>query len=1695
MLGTFKISKSIRNWVLGQDRDDPDQAAWPPTQSVDADATATLYGSEVKININQTVSYAELSGLSPGETFQYDLVYVQQPDYLPTYQYSFVFDGVTSGSYNPSHYDPDDPDMDVYYNVAEITNETVETPFEGPFAPESSFVSVYDQPVPWLDEYNSTQIDTDPERDILEYRRQQRVAIRPFPFRLDIADLNDYILLHGQYKLVNKSGQKILDVEVRDFAVTNLGVDPTSSDFSSGTIDINGDFTVYPNLNATGIAGWKPKSKIDYRLVLGHPALPRAEWIEITDNVPLSSVQEPDANGIVASFSEIVNLSPLVTAFSNLSRSLPDILVAEAHAIVDVEDGANTITPIAVSAIVNGNGLDRLCREGDCEPEGTVNTFGFLNIAGAAAGLIPDAEMSCTGCLFEASPGSLGYGWQLSAYKRVEEDADLNLTYHDGSGMIEQWIPDDDGNYIPAHGDNYIEAKKNPDGSFTLTHRDQSEMKFDTLNRIESWTDTNTTPNVTAYTYENGPTLPGRLIQISDGNGRETNLGYGGRMDGQPETITSHSPMVGSPPVSVAARVTTLEYFPSGHANENRLMKVTDPAGETTEYTYTSDGRLQTITDTRDEVAMEYEYYQAPHVDEGKVKAEIIYGELRREYVYDEAQKLVTLTKKDLTTVNPSPDREMKYFYDDYRNIVETHEKVDGTTWNITKKFYQDAHDPHLVTKLIAPNGAITEYSYTPRGNLSSSTDALGNRTVITYAEESQKGSDFPDLVTSIKRPDVKVEGVVTSYAETKFDYDQSTGNLSKVTDALGNESSFLYTDDGLLEFATDANGNTTQFFYGGSPKVLEKIEVPKGEANGGVRPIHFEYDGFDNVTKVRDALGNEIETVYDNVDRVSRVIDARNQETEFQYPNGLLAKIISPNPNVLGTWTRETEMIYDTSTRLKEVKRDRESAPQESRVAYQYDGFSQLLKLTRKQGTNDRSYNFAYDILGRMTSSEDPLNNSSTMAYEDFCETNSVTSARGIRRVSDYSLRCELTEIRAGTPGASDLELGTTRETRRFEYDELGRMLKSVQPVANYCDLPLYGLAEYGNDNYSAQTGPSCGTTREYVYDALDRLRKVTFEDDKTMEMDYDAVGNLIMMKDPEGKITRYKYYRDNLLHKVEVERGGLVVDEFIYTYDDAGRPETIEYPEVATNSRIKAEFKSGAGVNGWDEAGQLIHLRYLAPGGGLIREFEYAYDGAGNRISQIEKTPSTELHKKFTYDWLDRLVRVESGPTAGTMEEVAVYAYDESDNRLELQLTAADLKYTYTYDEASNIETRKEEDISGPTPVQNFIESFTPDDDGNVLTRSLDDGSPTVISVNYTWGDFNKLLAISSSDNSKAQESSYTVSGFRRSKKAKDGTVTGEYAAGLSTAVSKSTARDISYIQGSSILGFEEGGSRYYFLTDALGSVRDIVRGSDGAVLESYSFDERGNKTVVTSAGIDSPKTFVGSLSVQDEMADTGLYLMGHRWMDPSLGRFLSRDPIGFQGGLNLYSYAGNNPTTFADPTGLNPDCPDKSAPIDLVFESSEGSEILFFASPFFARLVTPFPGEKRVELILGIKVTAPPGKGVGITAGPDVNGWVVSTGGFTRGDKESAYDIITSTKEGGGVVDYKTSVSPQRFGLFNGQSQFVDARVLIRDAPERLELEGSFTLEGVNQDGKGYTTWHIKPAVYLRNPETGIYEVQPK
>ena len=109
------------------------------------------------------------------------------------------------------------------------------------------------------------------------------------------------------------------------------------------------------------------------------------------------------------------------------------------------------------------------------------------------------------------------------------------------------------------------------------------------------------------------------------------------------------------------------------------------------------------------------------------------------------------------------------------------------------------------------------------------------------------------------------------------------------------------------------------------------------------------------------------------------------------------------------------------------------------------------------------------------------------------------------------------------------------------------------------------------------------------------------------------------------------------------------------------------------------------------------------------------------------------------------------------------------------------------------------------------------------------------------------------------------------------------------------------------------------YRIVSDHLGSPRLVVDVSDGTVVQRIDYDEFGNATLVTGTWDVQPFGFAGGLWD----SDTGLVRFGARDYSPEVGRWVSKDPIGFRGGSeNLFAYALNDPVNFADLDGLDVD-----------------------------------------------------------------------------------------------------------------------------------------------------------------------------
>ena len=108
-------------------------------------------------------------------------------------------------------------------------------------------------------------------------------------------------------------------------------------------------------------------------------------------------------------------------------------------------------------------------------------------------------------------------------------------------------------------------------------------------------------------------------------------------------------------------------------------------------------------------------------------------------------------------------------------------------------------------------------------------------------------------------------------------------------------------------------------------------------------------------------------------------------------------------------------------------------------------------------------------------------------------------------------------------------------------------------------------------------------------------------------------------------------------------------------------------------------------------------------------------------------------------------------------------------------------------------------------------------------------------------------------------------------------------------------------------------------YLHEDGLGSTY-LLSNPSGTIVERYTYTAFGEVSATdhTGASISNPSTrflYTG----REWLSQVGLNDHRNRFYLPSLGRWLSRDPIGENGGINLYGYVENNPIIYYDPLGL--------------------------------------------------------------------------------------------------------------------------------------------------------------------------------
>ncbi|TWF73456.1 RHS repeat domain-containing protein [Kitasatospora viridis] len=591
---------------------------------------------------------------------------------------------------------------------------------------------------------------------------------------------------------------------------------------------------------------------------------------------------------------------------------------------------------------------------------------------------------------------------------------------------------------------------------------------------------------------------------------------------------------------------------------------------------------------------------------------------------------------------------------------------------------------------------------------------------------------------------------------------------------------------------------------------------------------------------------------------------------------------------------------------------------------------------------TTGNTWSYQYDLMGRKVSQSDPDSGTSSTTFDQLGRIATTTDARGQSLAYSYDLLGRPTGEYDGTATTDP-----TKQLAGWTYDSLAK------------GYPTSSTRYVGGSG----SGGSAYTQAVTGYDTA-----------------YQPTGSTVTIPAAEGKLagsytmtSKYTANTGLLSDSIFGTEGGLPSEDVGYGYNlQGGLVSTgtmfTPYLDVASYSPLGQIEQSTFGVSGkqlrtaqtYDDAtGRLATNRVSLQTASTnpISSTTYGYDQEGNltTTSELQSSGGTDQvfdTQCFQYDGLRRLTQAwtdtagqssptagqlahctSSGPTPATIGGPAAYwqsyGYDLLGDRTQLVQhdvtgnTANDVTQSVSHPgngtaAAAQPNTATGITTTGPTGTSTQTPHYDPA--GNTTSRAtvgVGAGSQT-----FTYDQEGRTATVSTTvGTNSAQTTGYL------------------YDAQGQLLIQRGPGSTVLYLFGGAeqltLTGATVTGSRYYANPD--GTV--IVRATGGTVTyqptntQGTAQLEVDSKTLtVTRRSYDpygnargtAPSTWADNHGYLGRPADptTGLDLLGARQYDPSTGRFLSVDPV-FEAGdpnqMGGYAYAGDNPSTDSDPTGL--------------------------------------------------------------------------------------------------------------------------------------------------------------------------------
>jgi len=825
-----------------------------------------------------------------------------------------------------------------------------------------------------------------------------------------------------------------------------------------------------------------------------------------------------------------------------------------------------------------------------------------------------------------------------------------------------------------------------------------------------------------------------------------------------------------------------------------------------------------------------------------------------------------------------------------------------------------------LKVQTIDGRGNITRNAFDPFNRLIKTVDPLGNVALIEY--------DKAGNITVERFFEKQAVNRYLFLTRSEYEYDELNRRIIERKNLFPTPLAVSDPETDPLASSSPGILLETQFFRDKKGRLI-KIINRKGQET------IVEYDAMDSKISERDALGDFTRLIYDADGNLSR--------------RDVHERVIDPST---GTFLRED--VFSTFHDYDEL--DRMVSTTDSlgnTTRFSYDSRNSLVKQVDPLGNAQR---FEYDVYGRKVAEIAEMTDTGLgggaplglvitgLEYDSNSNVVAYIDAKANRTEQEFDLLDRRITVRYSDSTTQEFAYDAGDHVimhkdnnglkRLYTFDVLDRMIRM--------DLDASGIAiegatfeEFAYDGLRRVTlERNDYATTEKKVDSLGRVYEeiinfhittpdVTLLRTYTIQRQFDALGNLLHITYPSGRMIRYHLDTINRIERIENVRKGA---------DYPGSTTLPDNYEILHNEyrglrKTKITFGNGASTSyAFDGNGHLIQIAHVAIGDSLT--IQHLYDAAGNMRIKNDITPRGNRGEAYKYNSLYWLTKVEERaippftpldfePASLPLPANMLHGQTQIDALIR-PLAQDPTDFTFQYDQTGN---REEEREPGQPPllyVPNNLnqystvgtETLSYDLNGNLiqdrrwqysydyrnqLVRVFDPATNQNVAQFFYDGRGRRILSLMT-----GQATHLIFDGQNIIEERQDGAVLAQYVSeyGLDT-ICQITVQT----------------QEHWYHKDIVRSTR-LLTGSSGLRSAEYNYEVFG-KFIPPKSGPYNPYCYM-SRRLDVDALDFSLYCYRSRHYATHLGRFLQRDTSLTSEGYNVYLAFGNTPLVFSDPLG---------------------------------------------------------------------------------------------------------------------------------------------------------------------------------